>query len=178
MTTAMKVPTKVAVALSIVAASFSPSAVSAPSTAVAALAKAMSCRGMTKPEKVLEGLQREGFIGEVPVDFTDGMPTYRVLKPLRILGLNVEYVKGWDYAGRLFSRGPGTAPGVWIEVVVTGDKANTEMRISKALRRIGANYDGDPGSGPWIPNDIREMRRYTKQANLTEINCTPEDLGK
>jgi hypothetical protein len=173
----MKVPATLTVALAVVFANFGPLTALAAGGAVETLAKAMSCEGEIEPENVLERLQQEGFIGSSPVAVMDGMPTFQVLKPLKILGLRVKFVTGWDYTGKFFKRAPGTAPGVWIEIVVEGDGDHVRQMASQALRKNVIEYDRD-ADGPWISSDPPDISYYTKQTNLARLICTPESRAR
>ena len=87
----------------------------------------MRCRQDFRPASVIRLLQDEGYIGRKPVFMGDGIPTFPVIKTMKLFGLDVRFVEGWDHEGGFFKRGPGTAPPIHIGIVfdrsVDPDKA-------------------------------------------------------
>lgn len=101
--------------------------------AVDGFVRALECNGRFKPEVVLEALQRSGAIGAKPAQVGDGIPSFEPRTPIVFHGLTATTVEGWNQRGRLFSRGPGTAPPVHVGITVIGD----EKQVTETLRRNG-----------------------------------------
>lgn len=116
----------------------------------------LKCGGIPQPGKALRALQVNGYIGAKPFVTSDGMPVFRVVKPLAVFGYKVIEVTGWQTADPMFSRGPGTAPPTTMAAVVEGDPKAIEgeltKRFGKAMFFAKASYSG-----------------YTQSA--TEISC-------
>lgn len=69
----------------------------------------MKCDHDFEPAEIIKLLQREGIIGQKPIEEGDGIPTYLVLKPIRIFNKDIKLVEGWS-SNKMFFRGHGTAP--------------------------------------------------------------------
>lgn len=78
----------------------------------------MNCgaNNVFKPEEVIRYMQKEGVIGKKPIDDTDGVPVYRVIKPIRIFEMEIVTISGWNDSGGMFFRVPGTQPRKFIGV--------------------------------------------------------------
>ena len=68
-----------------------------------------------------------------PAQVGDGIPSFEPRTPIVFHGLTATTVEGWNQRGRLFSRGPGTAPPVHVGITVIGD----EKQVTETLRRNG-----------------------------------------
>jgi hypothetical protein len=136
-------------------------------SATALLEKAIACTAAVKPETVLRALQREKLIGATPANNLDGIPTFVVIKPLRIEGLAVKFVEGWDYEGKLFSRGPGTSPGVFVAITVAGDRKTVDERFPEV------RIDGDDGHAEFLRYTNAHIQAYDGKphAGLVSVTC-------
>jgi hypothetical protein len=110
-----------------------PSAASHGNDAVEAFVGALECNSRFKPEVVLEALQKAGAIAAKPAQVGDGIPSFETRTPIVFHGLTATTVEGWNQQGRLFSRGPGTAPPIHVGITVVGD----EKQVTETLRRNG-----------------------------------------
>jgi hypothetical protein len=152
-----------------VAALAAPPAEAAPRSVVG-LEQAMSCKHMLHPRLLLLALQRDGVIGLKARAYEDGLPYFSIKKQFRIHGLEVKYVEGWDwdYRGGLFRRGPGTAPGRFIGIVLKGDRATVNARfgLTEWFNRTGG---GDRDWGIYSDDGVPY---FDSEPGLTEVICT------
>lgn len=136
--------------------------------AVKKLEEALTCTGIFKPQSLLFQLQREGAIGRTPVIQDDGIPIFAVSKRLRIYGLDVKFIEGWDFEGPLFRRGPGTAPPVHVGIIVDADKTIVQSILPSKRFDIGNKIETFRYiSEPYMPERYSDMGRQ-----LSEIICS------
>jgi hypothetical protein len=88
---------------------------------IADLEAALSCDKDFDPGALIHALQHDGWIATTRTTMLDGAPVFPVTKPLRIHGLEVGYVEGWDDRGDLFERAPGTPPPTYIAITVRAE---------------------------------------------------------
>ncbi|MFD0937190.1 hypothetical protein ACFQ12_18665 [Methylobacterium trifolii] len=115
------------------AAATAPAAVTTAGDGVVGLVRALECNGGFKPEVVLGALQKAGAIGTKPAQNGDGIPSFVPRTRIEFHGLTATTVEGWNHQGRMFSRGPGTAPPIHVGITVLGD----EKEVTETLRRNG-----------------------------------------
>lgn len=117
------------------AADASPTAKAAPAAGdgVDVFVRALECNGDFRPEVVMGALQKGGAIGTKPAQVGDGIPSFEPRTRIDFHGLTATTVEGWNSQGRMFSRGPGTAPPIHVGITVLGD----EKQVTETLRRNG-----------------------------------------
>ena len=100
----------------------------------AALQDQLKCDGPPEPGKALRALKSLGFIGPKPKEVVDGMTIWTFAKPVSVFGYKAVQVTGWEDKpdGVFFWRGPGTAPGLHLTVVVEGDAKAVEASVRRA----------------------------------------------
>ncbi len=102
----------------------------------------------------------------------DGVPSFRPLGPLTLFGLRVITIEGWNHTGRMFARGPGTAPPVHVGITVEGgEKEIEELLRSRGLRIVP--YEGRPflyitDHSFYLPKLVREF----KGRKLASVICS------
>jgi hypothetical protein len=114
-------------------AASAPAAAPAAEDGVDGLVRALECNGGFKPEVVLGALQKGGVIGTKPAQVGDGIPSFEPRTRIDFHGLTATTIEGWNSQGRMFSRGPGTAPPIHVGITVLGD----EKQVTETLRRNG-----------------------------------------
>ena len=65
---------------------------------------------MSKPQRAIGALLWEVAINRKPIQMEDGMPSYLSREPIQFHGLKVITIEGQSASGRMFRRGPVTAP--------------------------------------------------------------------
>jgi len=100
-----------------------------------ALQDQLSCVSQPEPGKALRALRTRGVIGIKPIMAVDGMNIFAVSKPISVFGFKALQVTGWEESSdkSLFWRGPGTAPPLSFQVVVSGDVATVKSRVEKKV---------------------------------------------
>lgn len=110
------------------------------------LVRALECNGAFKPEVVLGALQKDGVIGTTPAQVGDGIPSFEPRTRIEFHGLTATTVEGWNHKGRMFSRGPGTAPPIHVGITVLGD----EKQVTETLRRNGVPVSPSVEGKPFL----------------------------
>lgn len=113
---------------------------------VEGLVRALECAGAFKPEVVLGALQKDGVIGTKPAQVGDGIPSFEPRTRIEFHGLTATTVEGWNHKGRMFSRGPGTAPPIHVGITVLGD----EKQVTETLRRNGVPVSPSVEGKPFL----------------------------
>ena len=132
----------------------------------AGLEEAMSCAKVVSPEGVLQSLQRDGVIASKPYNRIDGIPVFEVIRPFRIHDMEVKFVEGWDYKGKLFERAPGTAPGTFLAITVEGTKSEAE-RSFPTTSSVGQPF---PDLYLYVEEEITAFN-YRKVDRLAQVVC-------
>lgn len=122
------------------------------------LEELMRCKQVFKPALIIKALQDNGIIGKKPVSSDDGIPTFVVVKPIAVYGLEVKIVEGWARTGGVFQRGPGTAPPTHISL-------GFDHRYAKSL-------------GSVLPKEVAQNEfGETTDRMITESNFSDRKLG-
>jgi len=85
-----------------------------------ALEDQLSCKNPPEPGKAIRAMISNGIIKETDLGY-DGIPIFTPTIELVVFGKRVTYIAGWEFDEKEgvkepFSRGPGTAPPVFIAV--------------------------------------------------------------
>lgn len=96
-----------------------------------ALEDQLACLKPPKPASAIRAMMRNGIIAKTKFG-ADGSPVFRPIGDLQVFGAKVLFVTGWEMEGdrvrEPFSRGPGTAPPLFLSVVVDALPANVPYR--------------------------------------------------
>ena len=137
------------------------------------LVRALECNSTFKPEAVLGALQKGGVIGKKPVEVVDGIPSFEPRTRIEFHGLTVITVQGWNHRGRMFSRGPGTAPPIHVGITVLGD----EKQVTETLRQNGISLSPPVEGKPFlyvsdsVYSDPKLNAKY-RGRKISEVICS------
>ena len=119
-----------------------------------ALEDQISCRQSPQPAKAIRGMLQNHMIRDTG-DGADGSNFYKPIHSLKVFGMSVKRVTGWqpDSNGDPlppFWRGPGTAPPTFIAVTVDTplEEARRELQSRGLAKKV--DVDTDPNSGTEI----------------------------
>ena len=100
-----------------------------------ALEDQLKCAQNPEPHTSMRAMRTHGVVRNNPEDYTDGIPTFAVVKPVHVFGFQVLKIRGWlDNGDPLFKRLPvGTAPPNFVEVVVRGEVNAVTTRLTQEL---------------------------------------------
>ncbi len=86
-----------------------------------ALQEQLACLSSPRPAVAIRAMMKNGLVAETKFG-ADGIPVFRPTADLYVLGERVLFLTGWEMEGdeirKPFSRGPGTAPPLFLAVVL------------------------------------------------------------
>lgn len=125
-----------------------------------ALEAQISCRQKPQPSKAIRALQNAGIAFRQPYNSVDSVNYFKIKQPLRVLGLKVYSVLGFDTNPKIFERGPGTSPGILLGVVVPYSVDQVKSKL-KALDTQKLNIE-----------EARDEIGIRRKSHIrTEISC-------
>ena len=96
-----------------------------------ALEDQLACLAPPQPALAIRAMMRNGLIAKTKFG-ADGSPVFRPTGDLRVFGAKILFVTGWEIEGNRvrepFWRGPGTAPPLFLSVVVDALPATVPYR--------------------------------------------------
>ena len=128
-----------------------------------------------KPEEVIKFLQQKDTIGKNPIEYGDGVPVYKVIKPIKIFGMDIVTLEGWNDTGGIFIRVPGTPPPKYIGVgfhSMYGD--SIEDKLPKDILSQKRRME-DPHIYAVKANEYSIHEKdgsYTKKRSPASLNCS------
>ena len=80
------------------------------------LENALKCDHNFEPAEIIKSLQKDGVIGEKPIEENEGIQTYLVIKPTKFHGEDIRIIEGWSsnkmFHGEPWKASPFIAVGV------------------------------------------------------------------
>ena len=96
-----------------------------------ALEDQLACLKPPKPALAIRAMMKNGLIAKTKFG-ADSSPVFRPTDDLQVFGAKVLFVMGWEMEGDRvrapFWRGPGTAPPLFLSVIVDAPPANVPYR--------------------------------------------------
>lgn len=158
------------------------------SPALHALEDAMICTNNFEPDEILIKLLQENYLDKSPINFDDGIPTFKVTKTLDIFGLPVQFIRGWDFFDSreksLFARTPGTAPPRFLEIIFFPPINDAEkykiLKVIPDFDGIGRNFKNDYNSTSLYSSvgnhfSLRDIDQRIRTSLICSLDWTSTD---